>query len=191
MAALTIERYYCLKEQKMIENDKSKLKIILIYIILLWSSAICFTLPKTLSIKISNDQPEGFHNDCESSFDETDEKIFTTLKLLIAFAIPYSIIIVFSIYLLKFLNEWSKKSQKLTKYQRSTFFLFKSIDNVSNCNGENDKNLLKKPIDDQKLNSLNVPPSYKSTIKPSVSFQVSTNKNDIPMKAVSKLSLES
>jgi hypothetical protein len=113
VAALTIERYYFIKDKtKIHENDKSKLKIIIIYILLLWTSAICFSMPKTISIHIYGGDDD---KECTSSFNETDEKIFTCLKLLIAFAIPYLIIITFSMFLLKFLNEWSKNAKKLTK----------------------------------------------------------------------------
>ncbi len=100
VAALTIERYYFIKDKtKIHENDKSKLKIILIYILLLWTSAICFSMPKTISIHIYGGDEE---KECTSSFNETDEKIFTCLKLLIAFAIPYLIINTYRILLSKF-----------------------------------------------------------------------------------------
>ena len=166
VVALTIERYHCLKDQKIIDNDKNKLKIIVIYIVLLWISAICFTLTKTVSIRVSDDQAEMFNNDCMSSFDETDEKIFTTLKLLIAFAIPYTTIIVFSIFLLKFLNEWSKRSQNL-RANKTNYLIFNTISNLKLENSEeNTSNKIKNQ------NKLTVPTAAQlKLIEPSPSNQ--------------------
>jgi hypothetical protein len=96
------------------ENDKSKSKLIGIYIIVLWLLAICYTLPKGLSIK-----EEVFDEHvivCGSTMSPFHEKINTILKWILSFAFPYSIIIVNSILLLKFLTEWSNNSNKL-KYQ--------------------------------------------------------------------------
>lgn len=95
------------------ENDKSKSKLIGIYIIILWLLAICYTLPKGLSIK-----EEIYENVtvCGSTMSAFHEKINTILKWILSFAFPYSIIIVNSILLLKFLTEWSNNSNKL-KYQ--------------------------------------------------------------------------
>lgn len=112
MAALTLERYFCLRENKMIENDKSKCGIVCIYIIFLWAFSIGFSMPKTLSII------EVFNNDtqthvCASLFDQAHEEIYTIAKWIIAFALPYTIIIVFSGLLLKFLKEWSARAKLL------------------------------------------------------------------------------
>lgn len=112
MAALTLERYFCLRENKIIENDKSKCSIVCIYIILLWAFSIGFSMPKTLSIiEVFNNETQT--NVCASLFDQAHEEIYTVAKWIIAFALPYMIIIVFSGLLLKFLKEWSARAKLL------------------------------------------------------------------------------
>lgn len=50
---------------------------------------------------------------CGSSFDHFFEQVYTISKWIFAFAFPYTLIILFSTLLLKFLKEWSKKAQLL------------------------------------------------------------------------------
>lgn len=112
VAALTLERYFCLREKKMVENDKKKITIVIIYIIALWTFAITFSMPKTLSI-IEVYQNETDTVTCGSSLAQSHEEVYTIAKWIIAFALPYVIIIVFSTLLLKFLREWSARSKLL------------------------------------------------------------------------------
>ena len=96
----------------MIENDKSKCSIVFIYIIILWVFSIGFSMPKTLSIiEIFNNETQTYM--CSSLFDQSHEEIYTIAKWIIAFALPYSIIILFSGLLLKFLKEWSARAKLL------------------------------------------------------------------------------
>ncbi len=118
IAALTLERYFCIKEKKLIENDTSKAKHICIYILVLWFLAICYTLPKAFSIKEEVYQENIIM--CGSSMSDFYDKINTILKWIISFVFPYTVIIVNSILLLKFLKEWSQKSNNLTKIQTKT-----------------------------------------------------------------------
>lgn len=117
VAALTLERYFCLREYKIAENDKSKLTIVIIYIIVLWTLAIGFSMPKTLSIVQIYQNDTGTFA-CGSLLPQSHEQVFTIAKWIIAFALPYVIIIVFSILLLKFLKEWSAKSKLLHGFNR-------------------------------------------------------------------------
>ncbi|CAF0721913.1 unnamed protein product [Brachionus calyciflorus] len=118
VAALTLERYFCLREKKMVENDKSKCSIVFVYILLLWAFAIGFSMPKTLSIvEVYSNETESFV--CASLFDQSHEEIYTIAKWIIAFALPYTIIIVFSSLLLKFLKEWSDRSKLLHNASKS------------------------------------------------------------------------
>lgn len=131
VAALTLERYVCLKEKTLHPNDKFKKRIILIYIILLWLLAIGFSLPKTLSIVEILDKDNK--TACESTFDQTHDEIYTILKWILAFLLPYVIIIFFSCCLLRFLKEWSNRSKLLRGGAAAAA-----------------KNLLSKPTDEQK-----------------------------------------
>ena len=110
VAALTIERYFCLRKNVIIENDRSKSRAILFYNIFLWTLAILFALPKTLSICVLTEKNLSY---CHSSFNKEFEKAYTIFKCIAAFAFPYLLIMIFSILLLKFLKDWSKKSQLL------------------------------------------------------------------------------
>ncbi len=110
---MTLERYSCLSEKQLQDpNNKSKLKIFVIYIIILWVCAVSFALAKTLSIEQVY-HAEADHYACGSTFNDRHEQIYTILKWIIAFVFPYSVIIVFSCMLLKFLAEWSDKANAL------------------------------------------------------------------------------
>ena len=112
MAALTFERYLCLKENQLVVVNKQKVKLFITYITFLWIFAISFALTKTLYIK------QVYHKDagkyaCGSTFNAKYKQIYTILQWIIAFVFPYSIIIIFSSLLLKFLHNWSMKSISL------------------------------------------------------------------------------
>ena len=113
IAALTIERFFCLKDKKPIETDQSiKVRLIAIYIGSLWLLSIAYTMPKALSITAVTMYNESVVV-CGSTYDPMHEKMSTITKLVIAFAIPFTLIISVSIMLLKFLSEWSRKSSQL------------------------------------------------------------------------------
>ena len=146
VAALTIERYFCLRKNKIIENDRSKSRTILFYNIFLWSLAILFALPKTLSITVLTEKNLSY---CFSSFNKEFEKVYTIFKCVAAFAFPYFLIMIFSILLLKFLKNWSKKSQLLhgSGYPKST----------TSEKGEELSDLMNKGNDVKKISPKNSP----------------------------------
>jgi len=81
-----------------------------IYIILLWTLAFGFSLLKAIHIEIVN------YNDvsvCASSMSNLYERIFAIVFLIVAFFIPYSLIITTSILIIKFLRNWTRKSEIL------------------------------------------------------------------------------
>ena len=97
IAALTLERYFCLKENKLIDSDSRNFRVVMIYIVSLWILAILFSLPKTMSVILVS------HNgltSCGSSLDLRQEQIYTISKWIFAFAFPYLFIITFSSLLL-------------------------------------------------------------------------------------------
>jgi hypothetical protein len=113
VAALTLERYLCLKEKQISDTSKKcKRRAFMFYIVLLWICAISFALSKTLYVH------QVFHSEsnvytCGSSLSDPAERAYTIIKWILAFLLPYSIIIIFSVLLLKFLKEWSSKAKLL------------------------------------------------------------------------------
>ncbi len=93
-------------------KNRSKLKIFIVYIVILWVCAVSFALTKTLSIEQVY-HAEADHYACGSTFNDKQEQIYTILKWIIAFVFPYTIIIVFSCMLLRFLKEWSNNANAL------------------------------------------------------------------------------
>ena len=108
MAGLVILRYFCLLKKTKIESDKSKFKLILIFIASIWCVAICFGLPKTLSIVVVENKKIMM---CISTFERDMEDIHTITQMVFSFWFPSVIIIIFSILLLRFLKKWSKNSK--------------------------------------------------------------------------------
>lgn len=88
-----------------------------IYIVLLWVVGICFSLPKTLSIHEYIDNNTKIVS-CYSEFDDNYEKIYTIMKWIIPFVLPYILIIVFSIRLLIFIKKWSMKNKNLVSIKK-------------------------------------------------------------------------
>ena len=116
IAALTLERYFCLRDSKKISNDKLKTLIIVIFIICLWIIAFAFALPKSLSII---QRVDGDNSQLVSTWSQTKNKIYFSFILILFFVLPYAIIIIFSINILIFLREWVKKSNNLTSFRKS------------------------------------------------------------------------
>jgi hypothetical protein len=112
IAALTLERYFCLRDSKKITNDKLKTLIVCILIFFLWIVAFGFALPKSLSV-VQNIDLDG-HAQVESTWSAQKMKIYFTVLLILNFVLPYGIIIIFSINILRFLRNWAKASNKLT-----------------------------------------------------------------------------
>ena len=96
----------------MSENDRSKLRVVVAFLAGLWTFALVFSLPKVLSIK------SMYHNEtreyaCGSSLNAFSQQAYTIGIWFVAFVFPYTIIIIFSILLIKFLRQWSKNVKKM------------------------------------------------------------------------------
>ena len=88
---------------------------------ILWLAAIGFSLPKALSIverEIEQDNGTKL-TVCDSTFAQSHEEIYTILKWILAFLMPYSVIIIFSCCLLKFLRDWSDRTKRLHANNKS------------------------------------------------------------------------
>lgn len=114
MAALTLERYSFLRAKQLADpiSDKSRRRYLMVFICLIWFAAISFALGKTLTIRQVYDE-ESRRFVCASTFNSSHERFYTILKWLLAFVLPYTIIIIFSFLLLKFLQDWSRKAALL------------------------------------------------------------------------------
>jgi hypothetical protein len=113
--ALTLERYIYIKQKTLTDPnfvDKRKIKFTLSYLLLLWVGAGSFAMTKTFWIDLI------FHEEvqtyaCADSLTKTSNIIHIAFKWALAFVIPYIIIIIFSVLLLLFLKQWSKRTQKM------------------------------------------------------------------------------
>jgi hypothetical protein len=111
---LSLERYlFVSKKEKLSDREiRQRARHTLLMLVFLWSFAIRFAIFKTLhiSIEVHNDSPA-----CYSSLNKRIDLIYTCLKWFMAFFLPYTLIITFSVLLLKFLREWSMNSKYLSK----------------------------------------------------------------------------
>jgi hypothetical protein len=163
------------------ENDTSKTKLIGIYIIVLWLLAICYTLPKGLSIK---EEKYEHVTVCGSTMSAFHEKINTILKWILSFAFPYLIIIVNSILLLKFLTEWSNNSNKLKYQAKSELQTLPLMNgNIKTTNSKKIDNL-----DDNKnqsaTNYLSNDSQFKSTSKLDEPSKTASNSSELHVNKV-------
>ncbi|CAF0924664.1 unnamed protein product [Brachionus calyciflorus] len=109
IAALSVERFLDVADKKNcfeITGNRLKPCFIVIYSILVWMFALCFTLPIIFSIQLKKN--DEFYN-CESDWEDSTLKLFFIIKLFLIFIIPYTVIIISSFKLLKFLNDWKKR----------------------------------------------------------------------------------
>lgn len=154
VSALTIERYTCLKEKSLNPNDACKKRVIFIYIVVLWVSAVGFSLPKALSIVEktykSNNGTETIVQ-CESTFDQSYEVVYTISKWIVAFLLPYGLIIFFSCCLLRFLTKWSNRSKRLHQTNRTRTANEKQSTITNGSNNDKDKPLLASSGDRKKV----------------------------------------
>ena len=174
---MTIERYICLKEKSIHTNDKIKKRIILIYIIFIWLLAIGFSLPKALSIVEKSTQINSTQLNftaCDSTFNQTNEEIYTILKWILAFLLPYVVIIFFSCCLLRFLKEWSDRAKLL--HNESKKLPSTSSEKASFTADKNKTfNKINATVDDS---SENLEPRNSLEISNSPKFKSATNENE-------------
>ena len=107
IAALTFERYYCVREKSV--KKKVSRRYTLAYIIILWSLAILYALPGTMSVVLRTHEESNY---CDSLLADSFLKIYISSKFVICFAFPYIVLIVFSTLLLVFLKKWSNNAKK-------------------------------------------------------------------------------
>lgn len=110
IAGLTLERYMFVKQKKIDQNDREKKRVFLLGLGILWLLAICFALIYSLFIKLVR-HDDADQETCGSSMSARSQAVYTILKWLLTFVLPYSLIIIFSILLLLFLHKWSKKAK--------------------------------------------------------------------------------
>ncbi len=109
IAALTLERYICLKTNRQITNHTSyEMLILIVYIVVVWTFAFGFTLSKTLSIG-----KHGQFNDCQSTWSPQTNRIYFIVMLILFCMVPYAIILSLSALLLVFLKKWHVNAKKL------------------------------------------------------------------------------
>ena len=112
ISALSIERFIEVadkKKQSYRYSSKFKVLVTLVYILVLWVSAICFSLPLVFSISVFKFKKMAT---CKSNWETGEEnhliRRYFIVKFILFFIFPYSLISVSSVRLLLFLNRWKK-----------------------------------------------------------------------------------
>ncbi|CAF1350931.1 unnamed protein product, partial [Didymodactylos carnosus] len=115
VAALSVERYIDAKLSLTV-NNKFRTIITITCILLIWTLGLLMPLPYIIHTYLhrSTNNNTG-HRSCDSKLTEKFLLIHEIILYIFAFVIPYSIIVIFSLKLLKFLREWLKRKQKLTR----------------------------------------------------------------------------
>jgi hypothetical protein len=117
-------------------------------------SAVGFSLPKALSIVEktykSNNGTETIVQ-CESTFDQSYEVVYTISKWIVAFLLPYGLIIFFSCSLLRFLTKWSNRSKRLHQTNRTRTANEKQLAITNGSINDKDKPLLASSGDRKKV----------------------------------------
>jgi hypothetical protein len=111
VVALTLERYLFAKKKHLANQFiKQSIGHMMLYILLIWVFALLFALFKTSRIELSYHEEVDAYA-CDSQLDHHSELVYTLLKCIVAFVLPYTIIIILSCCLLCFLKKWSAKSR--------------------------------------------------------------------------------
>lgn len=111
VAALSVERFHDVTIKNNLEQYSDRLKpyFAILYSILVWTFALCFSLPLIMSIQLKKHDQNFI---CQSNWNDSTLRIFFILKLFLIFILPYSVITISSYKLLKFLNNWKKRFNK-------------------------------------------------------------------------------
>ena len=121
VAALSIERYI---DARAILTAKFRNYITIGTLIFIWALGLLLPLPFIIyTYLVSSNDSSGQSNVtttktillCESRLTEHQLLAHETVLYIVAFIIPYSIIVTFSLKLLRFLRDWLKRKQKLTR----------------------------------------------------------------------------
>ncbi|CAF4167432.1 unnamed protein product, partial [Rotaria sp. Silwood2] len=120
VAALSIERYI---DARSILPAKFRTLITFGLLVLIWTLGLLLPYPfifytylaeTTNSIYINNKNSTTTIYSCQSYLTEKELLVHEIILYVTAFIIPYSIIVLFSLKLLKFLRVWLKRKEKLT-----------------------------------------------------------------------------
>ncbi|CAF2964119.1 unnamed protein product [Rotaria sp. Silwood2] len=120
LAALSIERYI---DARSILPAKFRTLITFGLLVLIWTLGLLLPYPfifytylaeTTNSIYINNKNSTTTIYSCQSYLTEKELLVHEIILYVTAFIIPYSIIVLFSLKLLKFLRVWLKRKEKLT-----------------------------------------------------------------------------
>ena len=112
VVALSVERFFTIADKKKRADSlssKFKIFITIVYLIFIWLFAIVFPIPFVLSLK-QDLQGDIF---CNSQWSDFLINVFFCLKFILIFLIPFLIITLSSIKLLKFLNQLRKRNKAL------------------------------------------------------------------------------
>lgn len=118
VAALSIERYI---DARSILTAKFRRFITLISLILIWTLGLLLPIPfmffTYLGVIDNNNSSKNSSKmlSCQSHLTEPELFIHEMILYIVAFLIPYGIIVVFSLKLLNFLRDWLKRKEKLTR----------------------------------------------------------------------------
>ncbi len=121
VAALSIERYIDARSKLTV---KFRLLITFISLIAIWTVGLLLPFPfifYTFLYDQSNTKPKNSTTisspmlTCRSVLSERELLIYEIILYIVAFIIPYSIIVLFSLKLLRFLRRWLNRKQKLTR----------------------------------------------------------------------------
>ena len=115
VAALSIERFrqiFYYKTRVDTVSNKFKTFITFIYLFLIWSLTLAFALPFTLSL---SQNPSSEEVTCDSNWNEISINLFFGLEFVFIFLLPYTLIIIASLKLIRFLRNWFKKHNKNLK----------------------------------------------------------------------------
>jgi hypothetical protein len=82
---------------------------IAVYISIIWIVSLLFIIPLLSSIKLIKHQDEY---SCGSEWSDTSLTVFLMLKFVLIFLLPYIIIVVSSMKLLLYLNDWRRRSKR-------------------------------------------------------------------------------
>lgn len=109
VAALSVERYFEVADKKKrVEklSDRFKLMIGVFYLVCVWIFAFLFSLPMILSIELHESINDT--NICDTNWNHLTLNVFFAVKFIFIFIVPFSIILISSIKLLLFLQQWRR-----------------------------------------------------------------------------------
>jgi hypothetical protein len=121
VAALSIERYI---DARAILTARFRSLITMVTLFFIWALGLLLPLPFIMFTYLdksysssgnrSMSPPKAMFS-CESRLTERQLLVHEIILYVVAFIIPYSIIVIFSLKLLKFLRDWLNRKQKLTR----------------------------------------------------------------------------